>query len=144
MEAKGCAKSMVWKDSRRWFYWALRARLARSAALTKLAEASPASSHEYRSRLLDDLASVDATSDNRVVAEALEQIDLSRTVTQLKADHLLRSLLDVVNEDRKAAMDSLLRLVDELSEEERASLGSVLRDPAPRSGELSSYCRRYR
>ena len=52
MEAKGCAKPCVWKDARRHFYWSLRARLARTAALAQLAEADPELSLAARVRLL--------------------------------------------------------------------------------------------
>jgi acetyl-CoA carboxylase/biotin carboxylase 1 len=57
LEAKGCAKPMVWPQARRHFYWAVRARVARSRALCSLAEADPNASYEYRSRLLDTLTS---------------------------------------------------------------------------------------
>ena len=56
MEAKGCAKSCVWKDARRHFYWSLRARLARSRILAQFAEAYPESTSEYRSQVLTQLA----------------------------------------------------------------------------------------
>jgi acetyl-CoA carboxylase/biotin carboxylase 1 len=137
MEAKGCAKPAVWTDARRRFYWLVRARVARSAALAKFAEASPASTHADRSQLLDSLASTDATSDARAVAESIERLDLSKAIAQLKAEHLLRSLLDLANQDRQATMDTLLRLVDELSEEEKGSLGSALQTSAQRHGALS-------
>ncbi|KAF7294479.1 hypothetical protein MKEN_01440400 [Mycena kentingensis (nom. inval.)] len=130
MEAKGCAKPAVWKDARRHFYWAVRARIARSAALADIVEASPGSTLEYRTRLLNSLASVDATTPPRVAAEKLEKLDLSQTVTQLKSEHLMRNLLKLTKEDRKAAMDGLLRFADNLSEEERVSLLTVLQSAA--------------
>lgn len=134
MEAKGCAKPMRWKNARRHFYWAVRARVVRSAALADLTEASPDSTFEYRIRLLDSVASLDPTSDYREVAEKLDKLDLTRTVAQLKADHLTRQLIDLNKEDRKAAMDGLLRLVDHLSEEDRACLTGVLQSsPSPRT-----------
>jgi acetyl-CoA carboxylase / biotin carboxylase 1 len=134
MEAKGCAKPMRWKNARRHFYWAVRARVVRSAALADLTEASPGSTFEYRTRLLDSVASLDPTSDYREVAKKLDKLDLTRTVAQLKADHLTRQLIDLNKEDRKAAMDGLLRLVDHLSEEDRACLAGVLQSsPAPRT-----------
>lgn len=126
MEAKGCAKPAVWKNARRHFYWAVRARVARSAALNDIAEASPGATFEYRSRLLNSVASLEPTTDYRQVAETLEDLDLSQTITQLKTDHLMRSLIELTKEDRKATMDGFVRLADQLSEEDRASLISVL------------------
>lgn len=126
MEAKGCAKPMEWKTARRHFYWATRARVARSAALADLAEASPDSTFEYRTRLLDSVASLEPNTDYRKMSEKLDKLDLTATVAQLKADHLTRQLIELSKEDRKATMDGLLRLVDHLSDEDRASLAGVL------------------
>ncbi|EMD38813.1 hypothetical protein CERSUDRAFT_112545 [Gelatoporia subvermispora B] len=137
MEAKGCAKPMSWKDARRRFYWAVRAKVARSAALAQLAQASPDSTSEYRTRLLDSLASIEPSTDARTVAETLEALDLAPTVAQLKADNLMRRMLALAHEDRKATVDGLVRLVDNLSEDERVSLLSALqnatRSPGPPS-----------
>ncbi|KAG6886203.1 hypothetical protein C0993_010765 [Termitomyces sp. T159_Od127] len=130
MEAKGCAKPAVWKNARRHFYWAVRARIARSAALANLAEASPNSTAEYRTRLLDSLIQIEPQSDYRKVAEALENLDLSQTVIQLKADHLMRRLIDLTKEDRKATLDGLIRLADHLTLDEKASLMTVLQSRA--------------
>ncbi|KAJ3881247.1 acetyl CoA carboxylase [Lentinula edodes] len=142
MEAKGCAKPAIWKDARRKFYWAVRARVARSAALAELTEASPGSTTEYRSHLLDSLASIDAAMNDREVSETLEKLDLSQTVSQLKADYLMRRMVELTKEDRKAAMNGFARLADNLSDEERNSLISVLqsatRSPAPPSYATSS------
>ena len=126
MEAKGCAKPMVWKDARRKFYWAVRAKVAKSAALAKIAEASPDSTYEYRSGLLSSLASVDENTDVRVAAQSFESLDLAGTLTQLKADHLTRRMLALSHEDRKATLDGLVRLVNNLSEDEKSSLLTVL------------------
>lgn len=126
MEAKGCAKPAQWKNARRQFYWAVRARVARSAALADLAEASPGSTFQYRSRLLDSVASLEPTTEYREVAEKLDKLDLTATNAQLKADHLTRQLIELSKENRKATMDGLLRLMDHLSDEDRASLVGVL------------------
>ena len=110
MEAKGCAKAMTWKDARRRFYWAVRAKVARSAAMAQLAEASPESTHEYREHLLESIAGIEDERDPRKVTEALEKLDLTNTLAQLKADHLARRMLEVANEDKKATIDGLVRL----------------------------------
>ncbi|KAJ7876806.1 acetyl-CoA carboxylase [Mycena leptocephala] len=98
---------------------------------------SPGTTFEYRSRLLDSLATIDSSTSPRVVAEKLEKLDLSQSLVQLRTEHLMRNLLNLTKEDRKAAMDGLLRFADNLSEEERASLMTVLqsaaRPPAPPS-----------
>lgn len=126
MEAKGCAKPAVWKNARRHFYWAVRARVARSAALSEIAEASPGSTLEYRVKLLNSLAEIEPDTDYREVAETLEELDLSQTLVQLKADHLMRQLVELTKEDRKATIDGFIRVADHLSDEDRASLISVL------------------
>ncbi|OBZ66885.1 hypothetical protein A0H81_13188 [Grifola frondosa] len=137
MEAKGCAKAVVWKNARRSFYWAVRAKVARSAALAKLAVASPESSFEYRSRLLDSLASIEPTTDLRIVAEKVESLDLTATLAQLKADHLMRQMLALAHEDRKATLDGLVRLVDNLADDEKQAFVNALqastRSPGPPS-----------
>jgi acetyl-CoA carboxylase / biotin carboxylase 1 len=139
MEAKGCAKSAQWQNARRHFYWATRARVARSAALAALAEASPDSTFQYRSRLLDSVASLEPTTDYREVAEKLDKLDLTATIAQLKADHLTRQLIELSKEDRKATMDGLLRLADHLSEEDRASLvGALQSSPSLRTSAFLS------
>ncbi|KAG6916120.1 hypothetical protein DXG01_008351 [Tephrocybe rancida] len=130
MEAKGCAKPAVWKNARRHFYWAARARIAKSAALADIAEASPDSSVEYRTRLLNSLVPPEANTEYRDLAEALEKLDISQAIVQLKTDHLMRRLIELTKEDRKATMDGFMRLADHLTEEDKASLIGVLQSTA--------------
>jgi len=127
MEAKGCAKPVVWKNSRRHFYWAVRARIAKSSALAHLAEAAPDTSFDYRSRLLYSLAGIEPTDDYRRTGEILEKLDISQTLAQLKADRLLRQLIQLTNDDRKTALDSFGRLAENFSNEEKAALLTVLK-----------------
>jgi len=122
MEAKGCAKPAQWKVARRFFYWAVRARLARSAALRALAEASPESTFEYCTRLLSSLTGIEQAVGYKEEAEAIEQLDLTVTVAELKANHLADHLVELMKEDRKAALDSLLRFAEGLSEDELADV----------------------
>jgi acetyl-CoA carboxylase/biotin carboxylase 1 len=138
MEAKGCAKPAVWKNARRHFYWAVRARVAQSAALAVLAEASPEANYDYRLRLLHSLASIEPEMEHREMSERFEKLDLSQTLSQLRADHLIRGLIELTQADRKAAMDGLTRLADNLTREERSALVSVLQS-APRSPGPPSY-----
>ncbi|KAG9309487.1 ClpP/crotonase-like domain-containing protein [Chiua virens] len=137
MEAKGCAKPAVWKETRRFFYWALRARLARSEALAQLADSNPEATPELLEKLLDSLvsAAVDR-SDNRALANALVELDLMSTLVRLRTDCLLQRFLEVAQQDRKASIDGLVRLVDTLSYDERQALHSALqntRSPGPPS-----------
>lgn len=132
MEAKGCAKAAVWKEARRFFYWALRARLARSETLAQLAESNPDATPALLEKLLDSLVSTVDRSDNRALANALEEIDLSSTLVRLRTDYLLQRFLEVVQQDRKASIDGLVRLVDSLSYDERQALQSALQNtPSP-------------
>lgn len=124
MEAKGCAKPAVWREARRYFYWATRARIARSNALAQLAVAGPNQSREYREQLLTDLLGVDEKSDHQTIAQALEALDISSTVTQLRTEHLLQQLL----EDRKSLIDGFVRLVDGLTETEKTTVLTALKN----------------
>lgn len=124
MEAKGCAKPAVWKEARRYFYWATRARLARSNALAQLAVADPSQSREYRERLLIDLSGVDEKSDHQTIAQALEALDISSAVAQLRTEHLLQQLLG----DRMSLADGFIRLVDGLTENEKATVLTALKN----------------
>jgi len=124
MEAKGCAKPAVWKEARRYFYWATRARVAQSNALGLLAAASPSQSRESLKQLLNDISGVDEKSDHRAAAEALENLDLSSTVAQLKSEHIVQQLLG----DRKSLIDGFVRLTDCLSEDEKATVLAALKN----------------
>jgi acetyl-CoA carboxylase/biotin carboxylase 1 len=138
MEAKGCAKPTTWKNARRHFYWGVRARVAKSAALAQIAEAVPGSTSEYRTRLLNSLASIDSTTEYQDVAEKLENLDLSSTITQLKADHLIRSFMALAKEDKKTTLDGFTRLADQLSDDDRLSLINVLQATSS-TGNVQSY-----
>lgn len=102
--------------------------------MAQLTEASTESSVAYRSQLLDTLASIDSTTDRRIMAEALDALDLSATVAQLKADHLMRRVLALAHEDRKATIDGLVRLVDNLADDEKATLIAALQNPGRSPG----------
>ena len=141
MEAKGCAKPVVWKNSRRHFYWAVRARIAKSSVLANLAEAAPDTSFDYRSQLLYSLAGIERTADYRRTAEVLEKLDISQTLAQLKADRLLSQLIQLTKDDRKATLDSFTRLVENFSNEEKVTLLTVLKPgkALPKLMTLSKY-----
>jgi acetyl-CoA carboxylase / biotin carboxylase 1 len=138
MEAKGCAKPMVWKDARRRFYWAVRAKVAWSTSLAQLGNASPESSIEYRAGLLESLSEVNASTDRQLAAEKLESLDLTATIAQLKADHLMRRMLELAQEDRKATIGGLVRLVDNLDDDEKSTLISALQNSTRSPGRCFS------
>jgi acetyl-CoA carboxylase/biotin carboxylase 1 len=124
MEAKGCAKPVVWKESRRYFYWATRARLARSNALAQLAAARTGHSREYHEELLYNLCGVDGETDHRIATGRLENLDLSPYVTLLKGENVVHQL----HGDRKALIDGFVRVVEYLSEDEKATVLAALRN----------------
>jgi len=124
MEAKGCAKPAVWKEARRYFYWATRARLARSNALAQLTAAGPSQPREYHAQLLDDLSGNNGKSDHRAAAHALENLDLSPAIARLKGEHITQQLLG----DRKSVIDGFVRLVDNLTEDEKATMLAALKN----------------
>lgn len=127
MAAKGCAKPAVWKDARRHFYWALRARLARNKALAAIAEASPDSLPAYRARLLDTLipADIDQT-DRRKLAESLEGLDLTATLNSVRNAEITHKIVELAQSNRKATLEGMLRVIDTLTEEEKAAIAGAL------------------
>ncbi|KAG1864845.1 acetyl-CoA carboxylase [Suillus subluteus] len=128
MEAKGCAKPAVWKDARRYFYWALRARIARSSLLEQIEDGNPEMESEERAALLDSLIPDSDLPNNRALAEVLEQLDITPTLSKLKADHLLSHFAEVAEEDRKASLDGLVRIIDSLSDGEKMALQSAIQN----------------
>ena len=125
MEAKGCAKPTIWKNARRHFYWALRAKLARSKLLNALISANPSSAISENQRLIDSLLPESPIS-TQEVAETLERADVSDTLTRMRSDALVVALRGLVVKDRKAALEGIARVLEELSEEEKSGLGEVL------------------
>jgi acetyl-CoA carboxylase/biotin carboxylase 1 len=73
------------------------------------------------------LAGIEPRADNRRTAEALEKLDISQSLSKLKADRLLRQLIQLTKDDRKAALDSFTRLAENFSNEEKAALLTVLK-----------------
>ena len=128
MEAKGCARPATWKNARRQFYWATRARLAQTSAIAQMGDASPDLSNQQRKELLFSLAHLEDKANDRAVAEALEALDLKTTLAQLRSDHLSRRLLETKQEDRKAVLDNVVRLIDNFSAEEKALVLAALQN----------------
>jgi len=135
MEAKGCAKPAVWREARRFFYWALRARLARSGALAQFSEANGHLSLEERTQLLEALLPSEQPTAIREVAEMFEALDLSTTLAQIRGDYLARRFVELALADRTAVVEGLERLRDRLTSDEKNALiaalsGSTVEPPA--------------
>jgi acetyl-CoA carboxylase / biotin carboxylase 1 len=127
MEAKGCAKRMEWTNARRYFYWAIRSRVARSSLLARLSEADPSLTYDQRREVLEGLLSLDSGASPQAVSEAYEAVDLKQTISKLKGEHLLRKLQALAEEDEQATVDSLTRLISGLGENMKSALLSALR-----------------
>lgn len=127
MEAKGCAKRMEWPNARRYFYWAIRGRVARSSALAKLAEADPSLTYDQRREILESSLSLESGASPQAVAKAYETVDLKKTISKLKSEHLLSRLSALAEEDKQAAVDGLTKLISGLGEDTKSALLSALR-----------------
>ena len=79
------------------FYWAVRARVARSTA-THLEEAAAlqASSLIVEHACWIQSHGVDSTIEHRQRGEAIEKLDLWATLEQLHADYLLRQMVQTI------------------------------------------------
>jgi len=117
---------MEWTNARRYFYWAVRARVARSTALARLAEADPSLTYDQRREILEGSLSLDSGASPQAVAEAYEAVDLKQTFSRLKGEHLMSKLLALAEEDKQVAVDGLTRLISGLGEDIKSSLMSAL------------------
>lgn len=128
MEAKGCAKPAVWKEARRFFYWALRQKVVRSDYAKAIQAASPSITRDDAKNLVLSLLppTIDI-KDNRAVAEALETVDLEETLTELRDAEVSRQVSSFIQSNsRKAALNGLISSAQSLTEEERALLRTAL------------------
>jgi acetyl-CoA carboxylase/biotin carboxylase 1 len=87
---------------------------------------------EERTALLDSLI---PDSDNRAL-DVFEQLDITPTLSKLKADHLLSHFAEVAGEDRKASLDGLVRIIDSLSDGEKMTLQSAIQNSVRLVGKL--------
>ena len=118
---------MEWANARRYFYWAVRGRVARSSALARLAEADPSLTYDQRREILEGLLSLDSGASPQAVAEAYEAVDLKQTISKLKGEQLLSKLQALVEEDKQVTVDGLTRLISGLGEDTKSALLSALR-----------------
>lgn len=128
MEAKGCAKPAVWKDARRFFYWALRRKVILSSHIGAILDASPSLSKDAAKELLFTLLpSTTNIKDNRAMTEALEKLNLDTTVTELREAEITRQVVSFMRSpNRKAALNGLLSAAQSLTDDEKALLRSTL------------------
>ncbi len=128
MEAKGCAKPAVWKNARRYFYWALRAKLQRMKFISQIIAASPTNTRDQPNKLLLSLLPPTINAkDHRAVSEALETINLEPTLSELRSINVTRQVKDILaSSDRKAVLAGIIHVVDSLTDEERISLQTSL------------------
>lgn len=100
--------------------------------MQRIQDAAPESSPDYRARLLESLVpDIDWTNDQQT-ALALENLKLEPTLEQLEKDAIATKLLSLVQKDRKAVIEGVLRLADGLTDDEKAALIANLQ--ANRSG----------
>ncbi|KAF8329498.1 acetyl CoA carboxylase [Cantharellus anzutake] len=128
MEAKGCAKPTVWTNARRYFYWALRAKLLRLNFINQIIGASPATTRDEADKILFTLLPPTLnTKDHRAVADALETIRIEPTLVELRSAAIAQQIRDLLTSDnRKATVTGLINVVDSLNDEEKILLQAVL------------------
>jgi len=118
---------MEWTNARRYFYWAVRGRVARSSSLGKLAEADPSLTPDQQRQILEDSLSLDPGASPQALAKAYEAVDLKQAISKLKSEHLLGKLLALAEEDKQATVDGLTKLISSLGEDTKSALLSSLR-----------------
>ena len=118
---------MEWTNARRYFYWAVRGRVAQSSALGKLAEADPSLTSDQRRQILEDSLPPDSEASPQALAKAYEAVDLKQTISKLKSEHLLGKLLALTEEDKQATVDGLAKLISGLGEDTKSALMASLR-----------------
>ncbi|GAA5983453.1 hypothetical protein JCM11641_007854 [Rhodosporidiobolus odoratus] len=132
MLAKGTIKkSLVWSDSRRYFYNRLRRRLAEEQALSSLAAADPSLSRAARLDAVNAaIASPELDLDNDLaVATALEKGKgtIAERVKALRSGSIASSIAQLASEDRSAVVEGLKRALGEkLTAEDLAMITRVL------------------
>lgn len=132
MEAKGCAKPAVWKEARRFFYWALRSKVVKAQHTKAIQEASPSLDKDAAKDLLFSLLPPTINvKDNRAMTEALEALNLQATLKELREADIARQVASFLRSpNRKAALNGLLSAAQSLTNDERALLRSALSSSA--------------
>ena len=128
MEAKGCAKAAVWKEARRFFYWALRRKITQLNHIKAIQEASPTISRSDAKDLLFSLLPVTINpKDNHAITEALERLDIESTLSGIREAEIARQVTSFLSSpNRKAVFNGLLSVAQSLTDDERSLLRSTL------------------
>ena len=125
MEAKGCAIPTVWNNARRYFYWAVRARLAHENAIRKLIAASPGTPEDILNTHLLQLVAAPETEHQAFTLE-MEALELSEVAAKYRSAHITRSLVELIEENRKEGLAGMVKALEVLSEDERGILLGAL------------------
>lgn len=144
MEAKGCAKPAVWKEARRFFYWALRYKVVKASHTKALQEASPSLAKDAAQDLLFSLLPPTTNvKDNRAMTEALEALNLETTLNELREAEITRQVVSFMRSpNRKAALNGIVNAAQSLTNDERALLRSLLTPSTAEHspGKLTTIC----
>ena len=108
----------------------------------QLTAAGPSFPTEYHTRLLTSLIPEFENAPAQQRAEALENLDLTSTVSQLKSDHLVRQMRELALDDRKAILSGLMKMVNDLTDEEKLSLSDAIRNSNRSPGTWTSLATR--
>lgn len=116
MKAKGAIRdSLVWTESRKYFYWRLRRRLQEEAASKKLAVADPSLSRAARLELVTAALNNDSLDleNDQAVTLALEACEsaIALQAKKVRASAIGESILSMSNEDHAAVVDGLKRVL---------------------------------
>ncbi|KAK4046075.1 acetyl-coenzyme-A carboxylase [Microbotryomycetes sp. JL201] len=132
MKAKGTIReSLVWAQSRRFFYNRLRRRLAEEEALKRFAKADAKLSREARFAMLHEViksAEVDMNNDAAVttVIESSHGL-LTNQVREARQAAIGEAIAAMANEDRTGVVEGIKKaLSDKLSADDLATLSRIL------------------
>ncbi|KAF9503548.1 hypothetical protein BS47DRAFT_1402300 [Hydnum rufescens UP504] len=109
-EAKGYAKLTVWRDTWRFFYWALCSKLVRSGYIKQILAISPTTSQAEANNLLFSLIPPTTNlKDDQAVTEAFEVLNLELTLTELQSDEITRQVTELIRSpNQKVALAGLV------------------------------------
>ncbi|KAG2125033.1 hypothetical protein DEU56DRAFT_825979 [Suillus clintonianus] len=113
---KGCAKPAAWKDARRYFYWALRARIARSDLLEQIEDGNPEMSapccwiHLFLPVTCPTIVLWPKSLSSSTYRRPCRNSRLIIYSATLR-------IAEVAEEDRKASLDGLVRIIDSLPDD---------------------------
>jgi len=132
MKAKGTIRdSLVWTESRRYFYWRVRRRLQEESALKRLRAANPSLTRDAALQIVQAAISshdLDLSSD-RSVTEALEKskAHITTRVKEERGSSISEAILSMSDEDAGAVIEGVKRAWGQrLSADDLATLSRLL------------------